>query len=244
MKERSQNPTVGDTIKLRLVTYNSNNLRNVSSVNKVEIYKLDPNECSAENPDGRILVTTVTSTTLESTGVYSISLETSAPTYTIGKYLDVWSVIFEENDEIATIENCFEIYPDLWYTSTMPAVYGFDFQFQPNRIRVGSIKWLIVKITPNVPRATDLEKYYTNLAISADLTISIELVCGPCPPQTEPQLIIDNEPVDVRDKVFGYYQIDTTDDGPGFDCGIYNVWFTLNYADSIEVSPKMNLQIF
>lgn len=244
-KERNQNPTPGDTLNLRLITYNSNNLRSVASVDKVEIYFLDPNQCSSTNLDGRTLVQTIDAAdvTLEDTGKYLVALATPSPTYVIGKYLDVWHVVFEENDQVAQVENSFELYPDLWYTSTIPAVYGFDFQFQPNRIRQGSIKWLIIKITPNVPRATELERYYTNLAISSNLTINIEKTCSPCPP-TEPEMIVEDGIVDVRDKLFGYYQIDTTDDGPGFDCGIYAIWFTLSYAGSVEVSPKMQLQIF
>lgn len=246
MKERNQNPIVGDTIKLRLVSYNSNNLANLSAVNSIDIYKLDPNECTKDNVDGRVLVTTITSDQVitDDTGMYSIDLVTSSPTYTIGRYLDVWHVVFAENDEVADIDNPFEIYSELWYTSTMPAVYGFDFQFQPNRMRMGSVKWLIIKITPNVPRATELERYYTNLAISSDMTINIEKVCGPCPPQGEGELIVCDDKVDIRDKLFGYYKIDTTDNGPGFDCGIYNIWFTLCYAGSIDVSPKNQLQIF
>ena len=247
-KERNQNPAVGDDIVLRLVTFNSNSLQNVSSVNKVEIYRLDPTLCSPTNKDGRYLVATIDggTVTLESTGSYSFTLSTSAPLYTIGHYIDVWHVVFREDEEESKIENHFDIYPDLWYTSTMPAVYGFDFQFQPNRIRKGSVKWLIVKITPNVPRATELERYYTNLAISSNMTISVELNCGPCgpPKDSDCSLIIDNDLVSIRDKVFGYYKIDTTEDGLDLDCGIYNVWFTLSYADSIEVSPKMQFQVY
>lgn len=243
--ERNQNPVVGSAINLRLVTFNSNSLTNVSSVEKIEIYRLDPTLCSDLNRDGRYLVETIdgTNITLESTGVYLLELQTSSPAYTVGKYLDVWYVTFVEDDAQAQVENKFEIYPDLWYTSTIPAVYGFDFQFQPNRIRSGSIKWIIIKITPNVPRATELERYYTNLAISSNLTISMEKNCGPCPP-TDCNLILDNELVSVRDKVFGYYKLDTTDNGLDLDCGLYDVWFTLNYADTIEVSPKSQIQIF
>lgn len=249
--ERNQNPTVGDTINLRLVTFNSNQLSNVLSVDQVEIYRLDPTLCSDTNPDGRYLVTTIlgNNVTNESTGSYLIALTTSSPTYTIGKYIDKWYVRFDTDDsDPAKVENHFEIYPDLWYTATMPAVYGFDFQFQPNRIRRGSIKWLIIKITPNVPRRTEIERYYTNLAISSNMTISMEKTCGQCPPQQSDadcnDLILDNDLVSVRDKVFGYYQLDTTENGLDLECGIYDVWFTLNYADSIEISPRMQLQIY
>ena len=51
VKDRMQNPTCGDTIRLRLLTYNSNNRRDVQSIEKVEIYFLDPAEKSASNPN-------------------------------------------------------------------------------------------------------------------------------------------------------------------------------------------------
>lgn len=245
--ERHQNAIPGDTINLRLVTFNSNLQADVSAINGVDIYFLDPTLCDDCNKDGRRLVQSIPASQVvgESTGQYLLPLVTSAPTYTIGRYLDVWNVVFRENDNVATIENRFEIYSDLWYTSTLPAVYGFDFQFQPNRIRKGSIKWLIIKIIPNVPRATDLERYYTNLAISSNLTISIEQVCNPCPTGCDAaNLIVDNDLVTIRDKVFGYYQIDTTDTGPGFECGLYDITFSLSYAGSIDVSPRSQLQIF
>jgi hypothetical protein len=240
---RLQNPVVGDTIDLKLVTYNSNNLSDVSSIEKVEIYRLDPTLCSDTNKDGRYLVATIEDITTESTGQYSIDLETSAPLYTIGKYIDVWYVTFIEGEVQSQIENKFEIYPDLWYTSTLPAVYGFSFEFQPNRIRKGSVKWLIIKITPNVPRATEIERYYTNLAISSNLTITMELNCSPCGPN-DCNLIIDEDTVEVRDKVFGYYLLDTSEDGLDLECGLYDITLTLRYADSVEISPKMQVLIY
>lgn len=241
-KERNQNPIVGDTVTLRLITYNSNSYKSVSSIEEVNIYRLDPNQCSSSNTDGRVLVETVTSgITTDQEGFYHIDLATTYPTYLIGKYLDVWSVIFEENDETALVDNRFELYPDLWYASTMPAIYGFDFSFQPNKIRQGSVKWLMITVTPNVPRATELERYYVNLAIAAEITISMEKVCGACvPSEQDLKMVFEDEAVSYRDKLSGYYLLDTRD----LDCGIYNVWFTMNFAGTIEVSQKLQLQIF
>jgi hypothetical protein len=245
-KERSQNPTPGDIVNLRLVTFNSNNPANVSSIVQVSIYYLDPTQCTESNPDGRTLIETIpgSSVTSTDTGQYLAELTTTIPAYVIGRYLDIWDVVFATNSQISSITNTFQLYSDLWYTSTMPAVYGFDFQFQPNRIRKGSIKWLIIKIIPNVPHATDLERYYTNLAISSNMTITIEKNCGICPQPCDSNFIVEDDLVDVRSKCFGYYQIDTTDDGPGFECGLYDVWFTLSYAGSVDVSPRMQMQIF
>ena len=57
-KERGQNPVVGDTVNLKLFTYNSNNRIDIAEVSKVDIYFLDPEERTAANPDGRRLVET------------------------------------------------------------------------------------------------------------------------------------------------------------------------------------------
>lgn len=244
LKERNQNPVVGDDIKLRLVTFNSNNLTNVSSIEKVDIFFLECKEkedvCKIEK---KSLVDTFpgSQVVLESTGNYSLIVSTSAPKYTTGHYLDVWSVVFKPLEPTAEVKNIFTIFPDQWFTLTIPAVYSFDFQFQPNRIRQGSIKWLIIQIMPNVPRATDLERYYINLAIAANLKIFIQLNCGPCPPnECDLRMIVDGELVDIRDKVFGFFKLDTTE----WDCGIYDVWFELDYADTVEISPKQQIQVY
>lgn len=246
-KERNQNPTVGDTLKLRLIAFNSNLQVDVESIEKIEVYKLDPTLCSSTNKDGRILVATIDGADVEaeSTGSYSYSLELPGPTYTIGRYVDVWYVVPRDGDVPTQVENRFEVFSDLWYFSTIPAVYGFDFQFQPNMIRQGSKKWLTIKITPNIPRATDLERYYTNLAISSNLLINIESNCVPCPPQeTDLRMVVEDELVTIRDKVFGFYFLDLSEDGLDLPCGIYNVWFKLAYAESLEISPKMQFQVY
>lgn len=241
MTKERHNGTSGDTIRLRLVTINANNFKNVNSASKVEIYYLDSNACTESNPDGRTLIETVTDITRESEGMYYIDLVTSSPTYVIGRYLDIWTVQFGSNDEPTTVTNGFELAPELWYTNTTPVVYDFEYHFQPNRIRAGSIKWLIAKIRPNVPRASDLERYYCNIATAGKLYISIEKVCGPCTPQEEDlRLVVDRAEMDIRDRLDAYYKLDTTD----MDCGIYNVFFELEYMECLDVSPKMNLQIY
>jgi len=241
IRERYQNPVGGDTINLRLFTYNSNNLANVTGVSKVDIYFLDPTEVTETNLDGRRLVETITTITQESTGKYLIQLNLEEPKYCIGKYLDVWSLEFENEDCPASVENPFQIYPDLWYTTPIPVVYDFAFTFRPNRLRQGSKRYLIIEVTPNVPRGTDLARYYENLAIVADLNISIEELCGECVPVEEDlRLIVDNEPVDYREKRYGYFYLDTTD----MDCAVYNVWFTLSLGENLYISDKSQLQIF
>jgi len=242
-KERYQNPIVGDEINLRLFTYNSSNLQDVVSVDEVNIYFLDPNNKTVDNPDGRRLIDTIdgSAVTLESTGTHLITLSTEVAKYTIGKYVDVWSVTLVEDQPAQTIENQFTLYPDLWYTTPIPIVYDFDFRFQPNKFRQGSKQFIIIEIIPNVPRSSDLERYYTNLAIVSDLKITIEQACGNCMPEEEDlRKIIDEESVDYRELKYGYYKFDTSE----LDCGIYNITFKLEFGDNIYISERMPIQVY
>jgi hypothetical protein len=234
-KERYQNPTGGDTVNLRLFTYNSNNLANVVAVQKVDIFSCDDTS--------RILVETFpgTSVIAESTGKYLLTVPLTEPKYCIGRYLDAWTLQFENEDCPATVEQPFQVYPQLWYTTPIPVVYDFSFSFRPNRMRVGSKQHLIIEITPNVPRGSDLARYYENLAIVSNLNISIEQMCGDCVPCEEDlRLIVDNQPVDYREKRYGYYLLDTTE----LEKGIYNVWFQMEFGESIYISDKNQFQIY
>jgi hypothetical protein len=244
-KTRNQNPVVGDTINLKLISRNSNNLCDLFNIDHVDIVRIDCSPvCDGEKKEIKeVIVQTIPGTSVErcSEGTYDIDLVTSAPEYIIGNYHDVWYVTYKEGDVQVAHRQDFKINPDLWVLSSTPVVYSFDFRFSPNRIRQGSKKWLIIKIVPNVPRATDLQRYYENIAISADLKISIEQNCGQCmPSEQDLRLIVDEEPVTERDKVFSYFQIDTTE----WDCGLYNVWFELDFAGNIEISPKQQFQVF
>ena len=243
-KERLQNPVCNDTIKLRLFSYNSNNRADLKSIEKIDIYFLDLNEVTALNPDGRRLVQTVNSEdiTQDDTGSYYIEIILIDPLYTIGNYLDIWSVTFEnEVCSTAEITNRFKIYPDLWFTSPVPPVYDFSFGFRPNRLVMGSKRYLVIQINPNVPRGADLLPYYENLAIVSDLRVSIEKSCGDCVPQEKDlRLVVDRQLVSYREKMYAYYFIDTTE----YDVGIYNIWFELQYAENTFVSEKNQFQIF
>lgn len=241
-KERYSNPNCGDTVTLRLLVYNANNLRNVQSVEKVEIYYLDPAEQTPENPEGRRLVQTIASddVTQDDEGKYSVNVDLVSPTYVLGSYLDVWTIDFQGDQCPGTVENIFKVYPNLWFTTTTPPVYDFSFNFRPNRIPKGTKRYLIIEVTPNVPRATDLARYYENLAISADLRVSIEMVCGDCVPQEKDlRLIADRVLVSYRERGLGYYHFDTTD----LDCGTYNIWFELAIGENVYISDINQLQI-
>jgi hypothetical protein len=244
-KERYQNPTIGDNLRLRMLTFNNNVYKNVHSIQKVEIYQLDNEDPT--DVSKRRLVETIdgANVTQDSTGQYSILLELVDPLYCIGQYTDIWFMAFEryeeEECEIAPVEQYFEVVRDLWFTAPVPIVYDFSFTFQPNRIRHGSKQHLLVNVAPNVPRACDLQSYYLNLVVVSPLYISIAQRCGDCVPQEEDlRLVVDRKLVEFREKTLGYYFIDTTE----WELGIYDVWFELDVAESVYVSPKSQLQIF
>lgn len=241
MKERYQNPTVDEEIRLRLFSYNSNNRANFSSIEKVEIYYLDETNKSSENPDGRTLIQTIDSTdvTQEDIGLYSIVFMTESPNYVIGNYLDIWYVTI--NNDSTSIENKFSIYPSLWFTDTTPIVYDFNFSFKPNKLKKNSKRWLIIEITPNIPNESDLASYYMNLATISPFKIFISQKCAPCmPEEADLRLKVDGENVELRERCTGYYLLDTKD----LDCGLYDVWFELEIGDSIYISDHQTLQIY
>ena len=243
LRQRYQNPAVNDTVRLKVFTFNSNLPQNINVVREVNIYYFDPASVTTDNPYGKILVETIAGTSVvnDATGSYYLDLSIPGPNYVIGKYADEWTVQFEPNAPDAIIEKSFEIYPSLWYTSEIPLVYDFSFFFQPNRIVQGSKKWLIIEIRPNVARASDLESYYYNLAISSELTITMARKCDPCLPQEQDlRIVIDNALVEQREKVFGYYLLDTAD----MEGGLYDVWFTLNFGGNTFISERQQLLIW
>lgn len=243
LKQRYQNPIVGDTIQLRLFFYNSNNFADVNKINSVSIYRV-ADGASMNDPSARTLVQTIDGSNVikESTGRYYLNVVATENTYTIGRYVDVWNVDFENiYDSASTITNLFQVYPDLWYTTPIPVVYDFNFLFRPSRLRQGSKRYLIIEVVPNVPKGTDLQRYYENLAIVGDLKVSIEQISGAClPPEQDLRLIVDKAMVDFREKQFGYYMIDTTD----YEVGIYDIWFELDLGENIYISERNQLQIF
>jgi hypothetical protein len=242
LRQRYQNPTINDTVRLKLFSFNSNLPQSFYAIDKVDIFYKDPTLVSDTNPDGRRLVETVESSAVvnDAPGSYYVDLSVPGDKYVIGEYIDSWDAIFEENDDPVPVENIFQIFPRLWYTTAIPVVYDFQMSFQPNRIVQGSKKWIIIEIIPNVPKVTELERYYTNLAITADMTISIAKKCDPCLPQEQDlRIIVEDAPVEQREKVFGYYWLDTSD----MDGGLYDVWFTLNIGGNVYVSERNQLLI-
>jgi hypothetical protein len=226
-----------------MFVYNSNNVASLQSVNQVDIYYLDPMACTVEDPDGRTLVQSFpgSDVTNVDVGEYELDLPVQEPTYQVGHYIDEWTVLFDPLDQPAIIDHHFQIYPDLWYTTPIPVVYDFEFYFQPNKFRMGTKQFLEIEIIPNVPRASDLEAYYQNLAISAVVNVSIAQNCGECVPCEEDlRLVIDGAPTTYREKNRAFYYFDSTQ----FDCGVYDIWFTLNFGQNVYVSEKFQLLIF
>lgn len=244
LKDRYQNPVIGDIVRLKLFVLNSNMSAELTSINNIKIYYLDRNQVSCANPDGRVLIETVSGATVvnPAQGEYYLDLFLNPALYTeTGRYIDQWEVVFQPGDPLGNLDHLFQVYPDLWYTTPIPIVYDFSFYFQPNKIRHGSKKFIEIEIIPNVPRATDLCAYYENLAISAQLFLYISQRCGDCIPCEEDlRLVVDREPVPYREKNRGYYRIDTSN----FDCGIYDIWFELDFGGNVYISDKNQLQIF
>lgn len=243
IKERYQNPVIGDTIRLRLFFYNSNNFADVDSIEQVEIYKVAEG-ASMNDASARTLCATYPGTSIvkTETGQYYLDIVASDPCFTIGNYVDIWKVNFTDtfNDQTDVI-NPFTIYPNLWYTTPIPVVYDFNFAFRPSRLRKGSKRYLIIEVTPNVPKGTDLQRYYENLAIVGNIKISMEQRTGDCLPEEQDlRVVLDKVDVTFREKKYGYYMLDTSE----LEVGIYDVWFELNIGENIYISERYQFQIF
>jgi len=246
-KERLQNPVVGDQLNLRLFSWNSNNKTDVYEIQKVDIYYLDPNEKTPENPEGRRLVEVIQASDVERdnppiAGQYYVEINIEDSQYVIGQYVDVWTMQVQADDlALMTWENKFQIYPNLWFMSPTPLVYDFSFWFQPNKIRLGSKRWLIIHLKPNVPTASDLERYYMNLAICSPLKIYMVQSCGECLPNDEDErTVLDGELVTYREKCVAYYFLDTSE----LTEGIYDIHFELEFADCVYISDRQQIQLY
>jgi hypothetical protein len=247
LKERNQNPVAGDDLVLRLFTYNSNHRQPVELVEKVLIYQLDSTFATEDNPEGRRLVLELEPGDVEEVedafgGHYKVVVPLEPEAFIVGQYLDVWSVRFSQNQS-GTVTNQFVVLSELWYASDMPVVYDFTYGFRPNRVRQGEKRWLTVEVVPNVPRASDLERYYTNLAVASPVKISIEKACGDCvPKERDLRMVVERGEVEYRRDSEGFFFLDTV--GLDMGCGIYNVWFELEFGENSFISENLQLQIY
>jgi hypothetical protein len=245
IKERYQNPTIDETVRLRLYFYNSNNFSDVYQIKEVNIFHL-PQGVAQQDIGANYLIQTIPGDQVvnDGTGKYYVDIYTTDGVYTIGYYTDVWTVNYV-NDNLGTseVKNLFQVYSNLWYSTPIPMVYDFNFFFRPSQVRIGSRQYLIIQVNPNVPKGTDLQRYYENLAIVGNIFVTIEQRCGNCLPREQDlRIIVDKEPVQFREKEFGYYYLDTSI--CGFEVGIYDIWFQLDIGDNIFISPRFQLQIF
>jgi hypothetical protein len=237
VRERYQNPALNDDIRLRLFSYNSNNRADVTGITKIETYFLDPTEKSESNPDGRTRIEIIdgSNVTHDEEGLYSLEFNLTNEKYSIGNYIDIWYITVQ--NESTTIENGFTVYSDLWFTSTIPITYDFNFAFRPNRLRKKSKRWLMIEVAPNVPSQSEIYSYYTNLATISPIKISLAQRCGEC--ISEDNLLIEGDVVEIREKCLAYYFLDTTD----MECGIYDVWFEMQLGESVYISEPQQLEI-
>lgn len=245
LKDRYQNPTIGDTVRLKFFVLNSNMTAEVQAINEIRIYYLDQDVCKCDPVTmGRVLVQTIPASSVvnPTQGEYYIDLYLDPTIYTkLGRYVDEWEVVFQPGDTPANHDQLFQVFSELWYTTPIPIVYDFSFYFQPNKMRFGEVKSIEIEIIPNVPRATDLCAYYENLAISAQLFVFISQRCGDCLPcESDLRLVVDRQPTDYREKNRGFYKIDTRK----FDCGIYDIWFELDFGTNIYISDTNQFQIY
>jgi len=58
IKERYQNPSINETVRLRLFFYNANNFSNISSIEKIEIFKIEDGR-SINDVDARTFVKSI-----------------------------------------------------------------------------------------------------------------------------------------------------------------------------------------
>lgn len=241
-KERYQNPIVGDVVRLGNYTFNGNSPVDVE-VKKIEILAITGETCEGGDMGlSPVLDVDLSSVQHPKQGFYYADIELSKPEFTVGYYIDRWtfSVYPEEPDVV--VDNRFRIYREIFYTTPIPIVYDFNFLFQPNKIRKGSKQYIRIEVLPNVPRASDLQKYYENLIITGDLFVSMEMKdCGQCLPQEKDlRTVFEDARVDYREMTNGFFLIDTED----LDVGVYNIWFKILMGENIFLSDKMNFQIF
>lgn len=242
-KERHSNPVIGDTVRLRLDTYNGRAYADPSEFDRVEVYYLDPNARTPDNPEGRTLFATVTggSVVREAEGKHYVDVAATKPQFVVGHYVDVWYVRYEADADLVTEESNFELYPPLWTASPIPIVYDFAFRFTPSRIVKGSKKALRIEIQPLVPRQSDIVRYYHNLIVVSDVSVTITQRCGECvPAEADLRVVVEDDPVDYREGCFAYYKLDTSE----MDPGIYDVRFKLEFGDNVFYSDAQQLQIY
>lgn len=243
VKQRGQSIRVGDTVQLKMFVFNGSIPTNVSSVEKVEIYRLYATTVTDDNPFGKLLVETIDGTSVvnDEDGEYSIEVLLDSPQYTVDRYSDEWYLVFDPTLPIGISEQLFQVQPNAWFTDSRPIIHDFSFEFSPHKMVSGTKRYMEIEVIPNVPRNSEKLNYYKNLVSAGELYISIESGCMPCMPAEEDlRLVVDRELIEERDYCNGHYFLDTSE----MDCGIYYVWFELNLGPNVFISDKQPFQIF
>src|SRR5574340_1664470 len=98
-KERYQNPVVGDTVVLRQLIYNNNQLTDVNSINRVEIWKVDDQD--PNNINKRVLIQTIDGSDVVhyGDGQYFVDVLLEEALYCVGGYIDIWYISFQVSNQ-------------------------------------------------------------------------------------------------------------------------------------------------
>ena len=249
-KERFQSVTLNEEINLDFYSYQNNSLIDVESIQKIEIYFLDPSQVSKTNPQGRRIKQVIQpgSITNIATGHYRTTIALDDSLFEVGNYIDVWYVKFNDYDpKYIKIENQFVVSTDLRETWDKPFVYDITFAFNPKKIMLGSKKYLKIQFYPTIPIEKDiLDRFYFNLKTTQNLYIRIEQIEGCGYDSGFREMNIKTEPewdeVEVRGDNEAYYLLDTTENGE-YPLGIYTVQFKILLDGQEILSPKFYLQV-
>ncbi len=244
VKDRNQNAQPGDTVRLKFFSFSAGACKDVFEIEKIDIFRLFCLERTTENPLGRELVETIDGSEAirDDVGQHHIDLELDTLTYVVGRYQDEWHHKFEDDNQ-PTQKSTFDfgVFPNRWFTDSKPIIHDFSFTYLPTRFVKGSKKFMQIEIIPDVPRGTDKQRYYENIAKDGILFISMIQKCGDNLPQEEDlRIIIDEECVTEREGCFGFFRLDTEE----IDCGLFDLVFKLELGPNIYISDRQPFQIF
>lgn len=255
IRERRENPVIGDTINLRVFTYSSNSRADIYQMDSVNIYYLDKEQATEANPEGRVHITSIPANQIfhPSQGEYQVVLKTNPVDYRVGTYIDRWEGLFEIDDSRpGVIENYFNIYRDLWYTSPIPLVYEIGFVYSPTKILSGSKKYIRTDIEIYTRDKSIVEQYYYYLRGLQSIQFRLTLDEGPDydPVVSENNIIQDWAPMSFAEDRTAYFLLDTSIDprpsrsGRPLPLGIYLIQFKAALGETVHLSPKFRLQIY
>ena len=259
MKLRNQAIFLNDDISLDLYNYQGNALFDLFSIEKIEIYFLDPYGKTPSNPEGRKLRATIESTDVQKivAGQYRVTITLDSSLYQIGDYFDVWYVKHSSEDSRSyPVINSFSVYPAPAANVGSPLIHDINFTFSPKKMLYESIQYLTIGFYPLVRSQFGiktleqelLERFYFNLKSVGGLYVKLEMIegCGYDPDNTLMNVKTDPEweQVDISGDNEAHYLLDATSDTDKFQRGIYAVQFKALVNDQTILSDKFYLQIY